>query len=272
MAGDWIKFEHATPDKPEVVAMADKLGIDQDCVVGKLLRLWIWADQNSADGNALSVTFAFLDRYTHCEGFGAALAFVGWIDADGDGIRLPNFDRHNGETAKKRALGRNRAAKARNAPSVTTALPEKRRELRINKESGSILPIDRQHAVEMVGAADIPAEFIADIYNDKSATAFVDGNGNAISDWSRYVVNRWKRHGKPNGANGKAKAKAETPWSIKARIEEISQQLENATSREDFYDVTGCRLDSDRMNDKGIAHVKKLKEQRASLRKDLAGV
>ena len=38
MAGDWIKVEHTTPDKPEVVKLADMIGIDQDAVVGKLLR------------------------------------------------------------------------------------------------------------------------------------------------------------------------------------------------------------------------------------------
>ena len=62
MAGDWIKVEHTTPDKPEVVKLAGILGIDQDAVVGKLLRLWIWADQQSVSGNAITVTNSFLDR------------------------------------------------------------------------------------------------------------------------------------------------------------------------------------------------------------------
>jgi len=39
MAGDWIKLEHTTPDKPEVFAMADTLGIDPDAVTGKLCRV-----------------------------------------------------------------------------------------------------------------------------------------------------------------------------------------------------------------------------------------
>ena len=61
MAGDWIKIEHVTPDKPEVWEMAELLGIDADSVAGKLLRIWIWADQQTISGNARSVTFA-LDR------------------------------------------------------------------------------------------------------------------------------------------------------------------------------------------------------------------
>ena len=56
MAGDWIKIEHATPDKPEVHKMAEILNTDPNAILGALVRLWIWADQQSIDGNALSVT------------------------------------------------------------------------------------------------------------------------------------------------------------------------------------------------------------------------
>jgi len=41
MAGDWIKVEHWTPDKPEIFRLADELEIDPDAVVGKLVRLWV---------------------------------------------------------------------------------------------------------------------------------------------------------------------------------------------------------------------------------------
>ena len=44
MAGDWLKFEKVTMDKPEVFEMAGILGIDPDAVVGKLLRVWSWFD------------------------------------------------------------------------------------------------------------------------------------------------------------------------------------------------------------------------------------
>lgn len=141
MAGDWIKMEHTTPDKPEVVRMAAHLGIDQDAVVGKLARVWIWADQNSLDGNALTVTDAFLDRVTACPGFAGALREVGWLSGRQGLLTIPNFDRHNGQTAKARAVtnrrvSRHRAKSESNAASVTHVtpmtlqkpLPEKRRE------------------------------------------------------------------------------------------------------------------------------------------------
>ncbi len=87
MAGDWIKIESVMPDKPEVGVMAEELGIDHDAVVGKLVRFWIWADQQSVDGNALSVTQALLDRVTFCTGFTLAMEKIGWLVREKAGLR-----------------------------------------------------------------------------------------------------------------------------------------------------------------------------------------
>ena len=149
MAGDWIKFETATSDKPEVWAMAQSLGIDADAVVGKLLRVWAWFDQQTQEGNAVgngasvtsSVTKALLDRRVGVSGFCDSMILSGWMADDGHSLTLPNFDRHNGKTAKTRAMTAKRVAthKAKsNAGSVTSsvsdALPreEKRREEKSN--------------------------------------------------------------------------------------------------------------------------------------------
>jgi len=147
MAGDWIKVQTCTPDKPEVHQLAESLGIDPDAVVGKLLRIWVWADQQTLDGNARSVTKSLLDRVTSVSGFADAMLSVGWLTKTEAGFAFPNFDRHNGQTAKKRATGAKRvenhrktgAVKAHaecNAPSVTGALPEKRREEKSNSIEG----------------------------------------------------------------------------------------------------------------------------------------
>ncbi len=133
MAAAWIKFEHVTPDKPEIVKMADILKIDQDAVTGKCLRFWIWADQQTLSGDAISVTKAFLDRLTCCAGFASALEEVGWIKVKKDGISLPHFARHNGETAKNRALSADRMRKQRDGSGVTKASPEEELEKEIEK-------------------------------------------------------------------------------------------------------------------------------------------
>lgn len=62
MASSWIKVEVITPDKPEIFQIAEILGIDPDAVLGKLVRIWAWADQQTIDGNAGSVTKGVLDR------------------------------------------------------------------------------------------------------------------------------------------------------------------------------------------------------------------
>jgi hypothetical protein len=144
MAGDWLKIECNLPEKPEVLAITVTMGWDDpDVTVGKLVRVWRWFDQHTIDGNAPGVTAALLDRLIGVTGLCAAMAKVGWLLITDAGLSLPNFDRHNGKTAKDRALTAKRVAthKAKaegnakgnaiaNAASVSGALPreEKRRE------------------------------------------------------------------------------------------------------------------------------------------------
>ena len=140
MAGDWIKMEHVTPDKPEVYRMATILGVSPEEIVGHLVRVWIWADQQSIDGNAVGVSNVTLDTVSRRIGFGSAMREVGWLGGDGDTLSFPNFERHNGETAKERALTYKRVKRHRNAQGVSNALPEKRREDK--KETTTAVPAD----------------------------------------------------------------------------------------------------------------------------------
>lgn len=107
----WIKLETHTFDKVEVFSMAQELGIDPDSVVGKCARVWAWFDANTTDGVTKSVTTALLDRYCGVTGFSKAMVNVGWMVLEGENLYLPNYDRHNSQTAKDRALGAKRAAK-----------------------------------------------------------------------------------------------------------------------------------------------------------------
>src|SRR5690606_21025686 len=142
MAGDWLKFEVNTPEKPEVLAITIELGWDDpELTVGKLLRVWRWFDQHTECGNATSVTPALLDRSVGVTGFCQAMANVGWLTISVDGISLPNFERHNGATAKKRIVTAKRVAKHKanakgndegNAASVTAALPREDIDIDIN--------------------------------------------------------------------------------------------------------------------------------------------
>ena len=99
MADFWIKLEKNTPDKPEIFEMAEILSIDPDAVLGKLIRVWCWVDSNSSDGHIKSVTPVLIDRLTMSQGFADAMTSVGWLEENS----IPNFARHLGESAKKRA-------------------------------------------------------------------------------------------------------------------------------------------------------------------------
>lgn len=134
MAGDWLKIEAVTPDKPEIFSIAKELGLSPDDVFGKCFRVWVWFDAHTTNGecNGAGVTEMLLDRYAGVTGFAKAMINVGWITDSDHGLAVHNFSKHNGESSKQRALTAKRVTKLRqklcNAPIVTLALPEKRRE------------------------------------------------------------------------------------------------------------------------------------------------
>lgn len=110
MADFWVKIEKSTPDKPEIFEIAELLNLDPDAVMGKLVRVWCWLDSNSENGHIKSVTPVLINRLTNCDGFADAMRTVGWLDEN----EIPNFDRHLGENAKKRAKDAERKRKSRN--------------------------------------------------------------------------------------------------------------------------------------------------------------
>lgn len=93
--------------------MASRLKLDVDTVVGKLSRVWIWADQQSVDGNAVPVTYAFLDRLAGKKGFAVAMIEAGWLSGQDGALTFPEFARHNGRSAKARATTNRRVTKLR---------------------------------------------------------------------------------------------------------------------------------------------------------------
>lgn len=128
----WIKMRTDLRDDPDVIAMATALKIEQDLVVGKLHRVWSWADAQTADGNVPGVTPKWLNAYLCAPGFAEAMVEVGWLKLKIGGIVFPNFEVHMSESAKQRALTTKRVAKTRakkrNEAIVTKVLPEKSRE------------------------------------------------------------------------------------------------------------------------------------------------
>lgn len=137
MANDWIPMRCDLMEDPAVIAISVALGLDEHGVVGRLHRLWSWANKHLTGGNATGVTSQWVDRYLSTPGFAAAMLHAGWLRERSEGIEFPHFDRWNSQTAKQRALTARRVAAHKqkgnargNAAGVSGALPteEKRRE------------------------------------------------------------------------------------------------------------------------------------------------
>lgn len=203
MAGDWIKIELTTPSKPEVDVLAELLDVSVNEVIGGLVRLWIWADQQTVDGNAHSVTKNAIDRHSGVTGLAAALLNerVRWLDAcDSGGFCFPNFERHNGQTAKQRALTAKRVAHHKkrkgNDASVTQALPreEKRRE-----DISLPTSVGRERARPIRPTREEVGGYAAEIgcIDPDGFWDFYTANGwkvgrNPMKDW-RATLRNWKR-------------------------------------------------------------------------------
>jgi hypothetical protein len=141
MAGEWIKMRADLHDDPAVFRLASMLGIDKYAVIGRLHTFWSWADRHSVDGFVDGAASTYVDEVVRLEGFAESLVKVGWLEVTDEGIRIPKFDRHNGDSAKQRALKNERQARWRagkdavvvedvDAPPSTSASTreEKRRE------------------------------------------------------------------------------------------------------------------------------------------------
>jgi hypothetical protein len=132
MAGDWIKWTKGLSSRREVVRMAGILNLSRAEVVVKLMEFWEWCDDNIPEddikesGSAFvemsprdGDNMAFIDDLVRSPGFADALATVNWIRFRHSRVELPNFGRHNGETAKTRARNSKNQKNKRSKPSAS---------------------------------------------------------------------------------------------------------------------------------------------------------
>jgi hypothetical protein len=104
VADDWIKVRTDLPDDPNVIIMAASLSLECPTVVGHLVAFWGWTDKHTPDGILRNVSDAIIDMRMKLPGFAAALRKVQWLIEENGVLRLPKFERHNGMSAKARAL------------------------------------------------------------------------------------------------------------------------------------------------------------------------
>jgi hypothetical protein len=110
---EWLKIEHDTPDKPEVLYIASRLGISIADAFLACFKLWRWADRQTLTGVAVGVTTASLDAHIGVTGFAQSCHECGWLLIHKDGLEIPRFDEHVSQSAKRRASTAKRMCRLR---------------------------------------------------------------------------------------------------------------------------------------------------------------
>lgn len=119
----WIKWAKGLTRRPEVLQIASRLGRSPREVAAILMELWEWADDNVAPDNESAKSPGFvrivsgncppIDGILSVDGLTKCLVDVGWLIVHEDRIEFPKFGRHNGKSAKQRALDAERVAERR---------------------------------------------------------------------------------------------------------------------------------------------------------------
>lgn len=110
---NWMKVQKTTPDKPEILLIANALDKPQAEAFLAFFRLWTYFDDHTEEGEMPFFGFPFLDKQAGLPGFAQACTEVGWLVVSGKTLYISNWDRHNSQSAKRRALDAERKAKAR---------------------------------------------------------------------------------------------------------------------------------------------------------------
>ncbi|WP_217316360.1 hypothetical protein [Rhodanobacter sp. B04] len=159
MAGDWIKMRSDLFTHPKVVRISSALKADMLRTVGGLMSAWCLFDAHSSDGKLDGYTLEALDELLRWTGFAAAMVAVGWlhsvVDETGSSLVLPEFDTHNGQSAKRRAQESDRKRNVRKASALDADKKRTREEKRREESLTASLSTDA-HA--QAGPGELPAD------------------------------------------------------------------------------------------------------------------
>lgn len=111
----WIKMREELRTDPAVVHIASRCGVTTRHAVGALMEVWAWAGRLSEDGVVPFGNAAVIDEVAGSSGFAQAMVEVGWLGLEPTQAVFPNWDRHNSDDAKARALAAERQRKRRAA-------------------------------------------------------------------------------------------------------------------------------------------------------------
>ena len=117
----WIKIETHTPDKAEMRHIARICCCSKAEAFLAFFRVFVWLDEQTEDGHVAYFTAADADEIGGLKSFGDALQEVHWIIFGPTGAVVANWDRHNGQSAKRRCLDAERKRAVRMAGGHVSA-------------------------------------------------------------------------------------------------------------------------------------------------------
>ena len=101
----WIKVDTQMMRKQEIGFIAQACGCSEKEAFASWFLLWGWFDAESVDGSMPYATKAKCDQVAELPGIANALEEVGWLEfLPGMGLLVIDWEKHNGNSTKKRAL------------------------------------------------------------------------------------------------------------------------------------------------------------------------
>lgn len=100
----WLKVDQSLPGHKKILKASDALGVSTPQMVGHMVTFWLWALSSAADGDLSDVSPRMVARVSGWDGnpeeFYRALLTAGFIESDGEGARIHNWDRYGGKIVK----------------------------------------------------------------------------------------------------------------------------------------------------------------------------
>ena len=120
MAGHWIEWEKGLVRKPEVLRIARLMGCTPQHAAACCMMVWEWAEDVTENGIIAGITAADVSFAAGVDGIAEAMITAGWLLETDDSVVLPNWERHNGEPAKRRAVDAMRKRAKRREDRIRT--------------------------------------------------------------------------------------------------------------------------------------------------------
>jgi hypothetical protein len=176
----WIKVEKSLDDDPRVIRMVARLrNADVTLgsrapllVIGALVKFWWYADTHIRQDDTLDLSPSEIDEMVGLPGFCDLLPECWLRQVDGNCVELPDFQKHNGVEAKKRAVTQKRVSRHRNAASVTPALPDQTRpdhKIDVELDSTPVVETNGKHAAAVPGDVEQVFEHWQEVWGKRKA-------------------------------------------------------------------------------------------------------